>query len=190
MLVLAAVAVLAGVGVGALLLTRAASPLDVVREWVAARNDHDIETAMSMLADEGEILGFGIHLPEHRERLRSALEAQMRAGWRIDEDECTVDAETVTCRYRQDDEILRRWGLALTGEHRYVVREGTIGQVRRIHDTASQREVYAEAEEFRAWIRAEHPELFDVIWADPTTALYSTPEGVQAILEVLDEYQP
>jgi hypothetical protein len=40
-----------------------ADPLSVVQEWVEARDAGDIEVAMALLADEGDIFGIGIHLP-------------------------------------------------------------------------------------------------------------------------------
>lgn len=166
-----------------------ADPLSVVEAWVDARNAGDVVAAMSMLPEEGDVFGVGIHLPGNRDRLRAIFEAQTEAGWSIEESDCRVDGESVTCRYRQLDDILRRWDLALTGEHRYVVRDGRLARIRRIHDPASARAVYAAADAFRSWVRAEHPELVDVIWVELDSAMYTTPDGARAALELLDEYE-
>ena len=166
----------------------AADPIAVVQSWVAAREAGDIETVMSLLAEEGEIFGIGIHLDDNREWLRRNFHAQAIAGWAIEETGCEADGERVTCRYRQEDDILRRWRLALTGEHRYVVRDGLLVRIQRIHDRESANEVYAVTDAFRSWVAEEHPDLVNVIWADPTSALYTTPEGARAILDVLDDF--
>jgi hypothetical protein len=164
-------------------------PLIVVEAWVDARRAGEVDAAMSLLADEGDIFGIGIHLPGNRERLRANLEAQTIAGWTIEETDCRVAGESVTCRYRQWDDVLRRWDLALTGEHRYVVRDGRLARIHRIHDRSSERTAYAAAAAFRDWVREERPELFDVIWIDLDSALYTTPDGARAVLDVLDEYE-
>jgi hypothetical protein len=166
-----------------------ADPLSVVEEWVKARDAGDVEVAMALLADEGDIFGIGIHLPGNRDRLRAIFEAQAIAGWTIEETDCRVDGESVTCRYRQLDDVLRRWDLALTGEHRYIVRDGRLARIHRIHDRSSERTVYATAAAFRDWVREEHPALFDVIWVDLDSALYTTPDGARAVLDLLDEYE-
>ncbi|HSI99615.1 MAG TPA: nuclear transport factor 2 family protein [Patescibacteria group bacterium] len=185
---------LAGIGLGGCGSATAtpsppgADPIAVVEAWVAAREAGDIDTVMSLLAEEGDIFGTGIHLDDNRERLRRNFEGQAVAGWAIEETGCEADGERVTCRYRQEDEILRRWGLALTGEHRYAVRDGLIVRVQRIHDPQSANAVYAVTDAFRSWVTEHHPELVDVIWVDPTSALYTTPEGARAILELLDDF--
>jgi len=166
----------------------APDPIAVVEAWVAAREAGDIDTVMSLLAEEGDIFGIGIHLDDNRERLRRNFEGQAVAGWAIEETDCETDGERVTCRYRQEDDILRRWGLALTGEHRYAVRDGLLARIQRIHDRESANAVYAVTDAFRSWVSEVHPELVDVIWVDPTSALYTTPEGARAILEILDEF--
>ena len=163
-------------------------PIAVVEAWLAAREAGDIDTVMSLLAEEGEIFGIGIHLDDNRERLRRNFEAQAVAGWAIEETGCQADGERVTCRYRQEDEILRRWGLALTGEHRYVVRDGLLVRILRIHDRESANAVYAVTDAFHGWVAEEHPELVEVIWVDPTSALYTTPEGARATLDLLEEF--
>lgn len=165
-----------------------ADPIPVVEAWVAARVAGDVDTVMAQLAEEGEIFGVGIHLDDNRERLRRNFEAQAVAGWAIEETDCEADGERVTCRYRQEDDILRRWGLALTGEHRYVVRDGLLVRIQRIHDQQSANTVYAVTDAFRAWVSEIHPELVDVIWVDPLSALYTTPEGARAVLDLLDEF--
>jgi hypothetical protein len=184
---LLAVALLAGCAPAA--SPTPADPLSVVDAWVDARNAGDVEAAMAMLPEEGDILGAGIHLPGNRDRLRATFEAQTVAGLTIEETECRVDGESVTCRYRLQDDVMRRWELALTGEHRYVVRGGRIARVQRFHDPSSSRAVYAAADDFRGWVREEHPELLDVIWVDLDSALYTTPDGARAVLDILDEYE-
>lgn len=166
----------------------AADPIAVVEAWVAAREAGDIDAVMALLADEGEIFEIGIHLDDNRERLRRNFEAQGVAGWAIEETGCEADGELVTCRYQQEDDILRRWGLALTGEHRYVVRDGLLVRIQRIHDRQSANAVYAVTDAFRSWVAEEHPELVEIIWVDPMSALYTTPDGARAVLDLLDEF--
>jgi hypothetical protein len=186
---LAAVALLvAGCGEAPATQPTAPPPLAVVNAFTGARNSGDIDAAISLLGAEGDILGLSLTQPGVRDRLRANFAAQQVAHWTIEERNCVVEGVNVACDYRQTDDILEGWGLALTGEHRYVVRDGRITHLRRIHDPRSQHAVYAAADAFRAWISEAHPELLDVIWVDPTSALYTTPDGARAILEVLPEY--
>jgi hypothetical protein len=186
----------AGVAVAVQLLSRP-DPLAVVRSWSEARHAGDVDMAMSDVAAEGNILGVGVHLPGERDHLRSIFEAQAVAGWSVEDSDCVVavsendpvEAE-VTCRYVQRDTALDKWGVTLVGTHEYVVRDGLIVRALRTHDADSQRAAYAVFDEFRAWVRDTHPELFDVIWVDRTSALYTTPDGARAVLDLLDEYQP
>lgn len=145
---------------------------------------------MSHLSETANVFGMGMHLPGLREQLRDILAAQAVAGWSAIESDCTVAAETVNCRYVQRDRILDRWDLELTGRHRYIVRDGKLTFAERVHDVESRRAAYSVFDDFRDWVADAHPELVDVIWSDPTSALYTTPEGAQAVLDVLDEYVP
>ena len=163
-------------------------PVDVVQAFMAARNAGDVDRAMSYLAEEGSIFGVGIHLDDNRDVLAETFRAQVRAGWSGEDADCEVDGEWVICRYRQADDILRRWALELTGRHRYAVRDGKIAFAERVHDPAAQKAVYDAAAAFREWVAAEQPDQEAVIWIDRTSALYTTTEGVDAILGLLEEY--
>jgi hypothetical protein len=123
-----------------------------------------------------------------RTKLARIIAAQGVAGWSVDDHECEVSGETVLCRYVQRDLVLDRWELTLTGRHRYIVREGELVFAERVHDPESRDVAYAAFEAFRAWVEQVHPELVDVIWSDPSAALYSTPDGARAVLDLLDEY--
>lgn len=181
---------LTGLATVLLLITRPRDPLTVVGEWAAARSRGDVEAAMSLLGETGDIFGVGIHLPGGRTTLRAIMEGQAVAGYTVVDAECVANGEQVTCRYRQRDRILDAWGLTLTGEHRYTVRDGHLVRAARTHDPASQAAAYAVFDDFRNWIRQEHPQLFDVIWVDRTSSLYTTAAGARAILGVLDAYDP
>ncbi len=172
------------------LVVRAPDALSVVRAWTEARNRGDVDEAMANLADSGDIFGIGIHLPGGRATLRGILQAQAVAGYTVEDSGCVAEGELVTCRYRQRDRILDAWGIVLTGEHRYTVRDGKLVRASRTHDPGARAAAYAVFDDFQAWIRQEHPELFDVIWVDRSSAIYTTPDGAQAILDVLDEYEP
>lgn len=175
-----------------LLLSQRGDPLSVVRAWTDARNAHEVGRAMTYIGPEGEILGIGVHLPGERDRLRTILDAQAVAGWTGEVTDCRLTATDgeVTCRYLQRDVALDAWSVTLTGAHQYLVRDGLIVRLRRTHDTDSERTAYAVFDDFRAWVRAAHPELFDIIWVDRTSALYTTPDGARAVLDLLDEYEP
>jgi hypothetical protein len=168
----------------------AADPIAVVHAWDAARNRGDVDAAMGYLADDGQVAGFSLRSPGQRSLLRGVLEGQAAANYRIEDAECTVAGAVVTCRYAQDDEILRRWGMTFTGTHEIEVRDGKITRLVRAHDRDVQDEIYAAALRLRSWVREAHPELYDVIWVDDTTTLYSTRAGAEALLRIIDEYEP
>jgi len=172
------------------LVTRPPDPLTVVRAWTDARNRGDVDAAMATLGETGDILGIGIHLPGGREKLRAILEGQALAGYTVEDSDCRADGDAVTCRYVQRDRILDAWAVTLVGEHRYTVRDGKLVRAARTHDPESRAHAYAIFDDFRAWVRTAHPELYDVIWVDRTSAIYTTAAGAEAILDVLDEYRP
>ncbi len=163
-------------------------PLGVVTAFTDARNGGDLDAALGLLGAQGDILGISMSAPDGRSRLRAIFEAQQVSNWQVEDHDCTADDVDVTCQYRQSDDVLRRWGMALTGKHRYVVRDGRIMWMRRIHDPDAEETVYAAADAFHEWVRSAHPDLLPVIWIDPTSALYTTPDGARAILGLLDEY--
>jgi hypothetical protein len=164
--------------------------LAVVTEWTQARNAGDVDAAMQLLAPDAVILGFPLTSPTRRAEFREVMEAQAIAGWTIEDSNCLVSGDTVTCRYRMDDEMLRRWDLEFTGTHEYVVSDGLIQRSTRSHDAESRDRVYAAIQAFRNWVHLVHPELEPVIWSDPNGATYATPEGAQAMLDILAEYDP
>jgi hypothetical protein len=145
---------------------------------------------MKLLAPDAVVLGFPVASPTRRAEFRSVMEAQAIAGWRIEDSDCSVSGDTVTCRYRMDDKMLRRWDLEFTGTHEYVVSAGLIQRSTRSHDAESRDRVYAAIQAFRNWVYLVHPDLESVIWSDPNGATYATPEGAQAMLDILDEYEP
>ena len=171
-----------------------ADPLEVVAAWTASRNAGDVDAALSLLADDASVFGGSIADPGRRNETRQILAAQALAGWTIVDSDCEATDETstdviVTCRYRMDDEILRRWELSFTGTHQYIVRDGKIARVTRVHDISSRDQAYSALGAFKAWVAEVHPDLVAVIWSDPQGATYGTPEGAAAMLELLDEYE-
>jgi hypothetical protein len=185
---IAALVVVSVAAGGAWLLTRPADPLTVVRGWAAARNAGDVDGALAHVGETGDIFGIGLHLPGGREELRTILEAQAIAGFRIDDRDCAVNGENVRCRYVMSDEPMRRWGLQLAGEHSYTVRDGRLVRSSRVHDPEARTAVYAAAALFEDWVREAHPELHDVIWTSFDSVTYTTPDGARAVMALLDEY--
>ena len=178
----------AAVLVAILVATAGPPPLEIVQSWTRSRNAGDVETAMSYLAHDANVFGFSIASPSRRDQTRGILEAQATAGWTIEESDCSTAGESVTCRYRMHDEVLRRWGMAFTGVHEYVVHDGKLASSKRFHDLASRDQVYAALDAFREWVRVTHPDLLYVIWSDAQSVTYATPEGAEAMLNLLDEY--
>ena len=166
----------------------AADPLSVVLSWTEARNAGDVDRAMAVLADTGSIFDFSMADPTDRDRLREILEAQAVAGHRIEESDCEVDGERVTCRYRQYDALLERCGIALTGVHRYNVRDGRLTLADRSHDPESRDAAYAAAEAFRGWVQEHHPDAVDVIWVTSSDVTFTTTEGARAMMAIIGEY--
>ena len=173
----------------AFVLTRPPDPLDVVQRWTDARNRGDVDASMELLADTGNIFGIAVHLPGGRDQLREIFSAQAIAGWTLEDSDCAVDGDEVRCRYAQKDRILDRWGLAFTGAHRYRVRDGKLAFAERIHDPESREAGYDAIDAFRSWVRTAHPDVVEIIWSTPGAALYTTPAGARAALELLDEYE-
>jgi hypothetical protein len=178
------------VGAAAIVTSTSAPPgqVAVVEGWTAARNAGNIDGALAFLTEDAVVLEQRVSDPAARASLRNILEAQKIAGWRIEETGCGVDDEHVTCRYAMDDTLLRKCGLRFTGEHQYVVVDGKLDHQTRHHDPASRSEVYGALAVFRAWVRKNHPDAVEVIWIDPTSATYTTPDGAHAVMAFLDEY--
>jgi hypothetical protein len=185
-------AALAGIGVaGAMLLTTAGpDPLEVVQEWTASRNAGDVDLAMSYLADDTQLFDASMATERGQTKIRDILAAQAVAEWTIQESGCSADGDEVTCRYQMDDTILRRWGISFFGRHEYVIEDGKVAELLRFHDKPSREEAYAALADFREWVARTHRDLLYVIWSDPQSVTYATPEGAAAMLDLLDEYSP
>jgi xanthine/CO dehydrogenase XdhC/CoxF family maturation factor len=178
------------VGAAAIMTSRTPrlGPVAVVEHWTAARNAGDIDAALGFLSEDAVVLDQRVSDPAALAGLRNLLEAQKIAGWRIEEAGCAVDGERVTCRYAMDDALLRKCGLRFNGVHEYIVVDGKLDLQTRRHDPASRSEVYGALQVFRAWVRKYHPDAFDEIWIDPTSATYTTPDGANAVMAFLDDY--
>jgi hypothetical protein len=166
----------------------AVDPLSVVARWDEARNAGDVDRAVAVLDNDGSIFDLSMSDATDRERLRELLEAQAIAGHRVEDADCQVDGERVTCRYRQYDALLQGCGLVLTGEHVYAVRAGRLTLAHRRHDPESRDAAYAAAGEFRKWVEQHHPDAVDVIWASSGSITFTTPAGAQAMMAILPEY--
>lgn len=183
-----AVAIIAVSAIALFVATRPADPLAVAASWTERRNAGDVDGAMSLVGERADILGFQVVSEDQRWRLRDLLDAQAIAGWTTVESDCRAAADRVTCRYRIEDVAMRRWGLALTGEHEYVIEDGKIQAVSRTHDPETAERVLAALEAFRAWVTKTHPDSVRTIWSDPRNAGYATPDGARAFVDLLDEY--
>jgi hypothetical protein len=160
--------------------------VEVVQAWTAARNAGDVDGVMALVSGEARLLEFSMQAPGGRDAFAEFVRMQAAADWEISEVDCTADGERVLCRYEQSDVFLRGVGVALTGTHEYVVRDGLILSVTRTHD--SRGDPYDAWRRFRSWVGEHHPELQTVIWARRGSVGYSTLEGVEAMLSILDEY--
>jgi hypothetical protein len=185
----AAVVVATAIVGGMLVATARPDPLMVVHGWTASRNAGDVDTAMSYLAEDAKVFNQLIATPVGEAKVREILAAQAVAGWTIHDSDCSVDDETVACRYRMDDQVLRRWGISFSGRHEFTIRNGKLAEVRRYHDAASRQAAYAALADFKAWVRQEHADLLYVIWSDAQSVTYATPKGAAAMLHLLDEYE-
>jgi hypothetical protein len=99
--------------------------------------------ALSVLSGKATVLEQRVSDPEDLAQLRGVLESQAIAGWRIEGTGCTAEGERVTCRYRMDDEMLRKCGLALVGTHRDIITDGKLDSATRQLDQASRSKVYS-----------------------------------------------
>ena len=48
--------------------------------------------------------------------------------------------------------------------------------------------MYGALARFRGWIQKDHPDAFDVIWADRSAATYTTPDGARKVMSFLNEF--
>lgn len=170
--------------------TGTGDPLELVESWIDARGSGDIDGALDLVSSDGNILGFSMADEAERQRLTEALQAQAAAGWTADLSDCVVTDDEVKCNYEMGDEILRRWDAVLTGTHTYRVQNGKIVFADRMHDRASRNRTYRAIRDFRAWVHERHPELEEVIWSEAGSVGYSTVAGAEAMLGLIDEYEP
>ena len=164
-------------------------PVAVIERWNDTRNQGDVASALTLLADDAAVLGYRLDERGDRAELAEILAAQAEAGFHLTDHACAATGIIVTCDYEMDDEVMRRWNLALSGVHRYEVVDGRITSATRTHDRASSDRVYRELEVFRRWVTDRHPDLVDVIWSTPGAAAYTTVLGARTMLSLLDEYQ-
>ena len=169
--------------------TRLHDPVAVIERWNDTRNHGDVAGALALLADDATVLGFRLDEPGDRAELAEILAAQAEAGFHLTDHACEAAGSVVTCDYDMDDEVMRRWNLALHGVHRYEVVDGRITAATRTHDRSSSDRVYRELEAFRRWVTERHPDLVEVIWSTPGAAAYTTVLGARTMLSLLDEYQ-
>lgn len=168
--------------------SRPSTALEVVLAWEAARNAHDVDAAMALIADDATIFGVSLQTPEGRAWHRSVLAAQSVAEHSVRDSDCAETGELVTCRYVQDDAFLRLCGLTLSGEHRFLARDGRLTTAIRRHDPDSSDAAYAAVEAFRSWVASQDPAAEAVIWSDPGSVFYTTPEGATTMRGFLDGY--
>jgi hypothetical protein len=163
-------------------------PIAVVEAWTAARNAGEIDAALALLADDGNVLDQNLSDRDARTALRGILEAQAIAGWRVEDSDCAADGESVRCRYLMHDALLRKCHLAFAGTHDYRVDGGKLRSATRRHDDASRSEVYRALTRFRGWVQRNHPDALDVIWVTRFDATYTTPDGARKVMSLLNEY--
>jgi hypothetical protein len=167
---------------------QADDPLAVVAAWDEARTSGDTDLAMGLLHEDARLFWYSMADPIEREAWLRVMDAQEASDWTLRE-ECSARGEWVTCAYEQSDRILRRWGLALTGTHEYVVRDGKLFAADRRHDPESEDAVYGALRDFRDWVTEVHEELVPIIWSDPGAVAFTDRAGAEAALSVLDEYE-
>lgn len=162
--------------------------LAVVQAWGVARNAGDIDAAMDLVSEDARLLDHSMQLPERRDALVDLLRVQASAGWEAHDFDCSIAGESVSCRYEQSDVFLRMMGLVLTGNHEYVVRDSHIVSADRTHDPESRFGIESAWRDLRQWVKEHHPEIEPVIWTSRRSIAYSTVEGAEATLSIIDEY--
>lgn len=187
-IVLAGLVLAVAMGWGVVAISDNDEAVEVVQAWVSARNAGDVETVLSLTADDATLLGHSMDLSHRRDDFVELIRAQAAASFAISETDCVVHDELVSCRYRLSDTFLRSLDVALTGDHEYVVRDGLIISAERTHDPEARSNVVNAMRQFRSWVKEHYPEIEAVIWTTRGSTAYSNVEGVQAMHSIFEEY--
>ncbi len=164
-------------------------PVALIEQWNETRNRGHVTDALALLTDDAAILGCHLDEPGDRVELAEILAAPAAAGFHVTDHACTGSGAVVTCDYEMSDEVMRRWGLALHGVHRYRAVDGRITSATRAHGRYTSARVYRHFDAYRRWVTDRYPDLVDVIWSTPGAATYTTVLGATTMLSLLDEYQ-
>lgn len=185
----------------------------IAKRFMKARNAHDTDKAMSLLADDGvrmrlmddhTMAPYMGSMPLTQQELARALEAERIYGVRYRNFGCRWDRDPVvgpaqvTCSYRLDDRLRRISGLPpRESSFEIGIRNGRVDRLTFPWLSGGfPSNVPREFWEFERWLEAEHPEaggpmddgtLFETRGQE--LVLILTRESVDRLASYLDEYE-
>jgi ketosteroid isomerase-like protein len=155
--------------------------------FLAASNDHDLETIGAMTAND-IVWRLGPWTLNGRDQAMSLHYADLINHTTLQARDVVVRGDTVECTLIERNDATRAYGPDSLVHHvRYVFRNGMVTLKEAWKRDTSIAELNRHSEPFRAWVRATHPEALAVI-LDSTGAPRFTRDAVQEQHQMLERW--
>ena len=147
-----------------------ATAVGVAEAYMVAINEHDVDTVLSMLADDAVVESDwdATTLTD----LPARIEFERIIGMTYHWDACIEDAPgQVRCPYQGSNHLSRALGVGLSGANRFefTIEDGMIEHVANFESEGLQSEarVAETIEPFEAWVLENHPEDYGRVFSPP-----------------------
>jgi hypothetical protein len=147
-----------------------AGPVGIAEAYMFAMNEHDVDTVLSLLADDAVVESDWdqTNLGE----LPARIEFERIIGMTYHWDACSEDASgQVRCPYQGSDHLSRALGVGLSGANRFefTIEDGMIEHVVNFERQGlrSDARVAETIEPFGAWVLENHPADYAAIFEPP-----------------------
>lgn len=152
---------------------RSGSPEEVVDRFMEAQNAHDIETVLTLLADDFVFRDRESTFEASRSEVRPLFEWDAATRWQGEASVIRTAGDTVRVRLVETNQFLERLGLGpMSHDVTFVVADGRIREVVASFDSGLQQSVDSAVAPVLEWARETRPARLEGLIGPDGTIVY------------------
>lgn len=157
--------------------------MSLLRVWEAAANRHDLDAMEAMFAADAEFELVGQVTLVGKEQIRSIHDYDAGLNTRLDNHDCVVEGNTVTCQVTEHNDWLDAAGISEVHYTSavYTFEDGLIKRIEATLSPESGQAIGQALQAFDAWATENRPEEYAKLFNPEGRFIYSRESGVRVV---------